>query len=1238
MRFAALRALEAAGGAPEAEFGELAGAAARVCGVPIALITLIDGDRLRFKANHGLPELSETPCQHAFCAWAVLGQDAFEIADAKLDPRFAGSSLVTGEPAIRFYAGVPLRLSGGSQIGTLCVMDREPRRLNNEQREILGCLGRATVAALEARSVPPPAHAAHDGEDRLRRLYESTPALLYSIDREGRITAASDFWLLKMGYTREEVLGRKSLDFYTAESAEHARTVVQPAFFASGRCADIAFACVKKNGEIIDVLLSAVIERTADGEPLRTLTVVEDVTLRRRAENALSEQSRRLNAIIDATGAGSWQWNLQTGEIVVNDRWATILGYTPAQLAPISIATWTEHVHPEDGPRSEALLRRHVTGETDGLEVEVRLRHRDGRWIWIRNRGRLMTWTPDGKPEWMFGTNEDITHRRLEQEAVRKSSEFLDRTGRLAGVGGWAYDVSTRVFTCSDEIKRIHGLPSDHVLDLHQALKLCIRESRAPLWKAIRDAVRVGGSFDLELPHIRADGERIWVRAVGSADVVEGKLLRIVGALQDVTQRVAERDALRDANERVALATDGAGIGIWDWEIPAARWIWDPWMYRLFGLDALDDAGQPRDWRPRVHSEDSAAAERAIADALNGARALDVEFRILWDDGSLHHLRCSGRVSRDALGSAIRVAGAMWDVTAARRLAGELAQQHELLRVTLQSIGDAVITTDAAGAVVWLNPVAETMTGWLSRDAKGLPATRVFVVIDEETRTPAEHPVQACLTESPRVGATGRTVLISRDGTEFGIEDSAAAIRNERGELLGVVLVFHDVTERRRLSSEMSFRASHDALTGLINRSEFEIRLRRLLQRTHAENSAHVLLYLDLDQFKLVNDTCGHPVGDQVLVQVSKLIGDVVRHTDVIARLGGDEFAILLEHCSSEQGQRLAQQVCDRLDHFRYKHNDRRFRIGASIALVPIDTRWTTTAAIFQAADTSCYAAKESGRNRVHTWFDSDVAMRARQGQMLWTTRIENALDEDRFVLFAQRIAGLREPASGIHAEVLIRMRDNDGSLIPPGAFLPAAERFDLASRIDRWVVSKAIEWMKVPGTLERVENLSVNLSGQSVGDRNFHRWAVDVLSEAGSAICSRLCFEVTETAAVTNFADAAQFIGHVRARNVRVALDDFGAGASSFGYLKMLPVDYLKIDGQFILNLVDNPLDEVTVRCFVDVAKIVGVKTVAEFVTTPAILERLRLLGVDYVQGFLLHQPVAIDELLQSVLLAAAT
>ncbi len=558
----------------------------------------------------------------------------------------------------------------------------------------------------------------------------------------------------------------------------------------------------------------------------------------------------------------------------------------------------------------------------------------------------------------------------------------------------------------------------------------------------------------------------------------------------------------------------------------------------------------------------------------------------------------------------------------AETAAAAASTQHELLRVTMASIGDAVITTDAQLRVTWLNPVAERLTGWLADEADGLPVEQVFRIVHEQSRVVAPNPAVRCLQTGEVTGLADQTVLVSRHGREYGIQDSAAPIRHEDGTVLGAVLVFHDVSEQRRISGEMTWRATHDVLTNLFNRAEFEIRLRHVLRLAHEESSEHALLYIDLDQFKLVNDACGHAVGDHLLQQVSQLLNSVVRASDTLARLGGDEFAVILEYCELDQAIRVAQNICDHMDGFRFMHEERRFRVGASIGLVPIDRHWPSVAAIQQVADTACYAAKEAGRNRVHVWSESDANLQARQFEMHWTERIERALDEGGFELFAQRIRPLERDEIGLRAEILLRMRNADGSHALPGAFLPAAERFQLASRIDRWVLRTTLTWLAALPRLEEVLSLSVNLSGQSVGDRAFHHWALALLHEASPAIRMRLCLEITETAAVTNLTDAAQFIAAVRAAGVKVALDDFGAGASSFGYLKNLPVDELKIDGQFIRGLTSDPLDDVAVRFFTEVARVRDIRTVAEFVEQACILERLKAIGVDYAQGYLIHRP----------------
>lgn len=1100
-RVAALHALAVLDSGPEEEFDALVRAASLLCQVPISLISLIDDERQWFKANIGLPGVSETPRDVAFCAHSILSDEVFVVPDARLDPRFADNPLVAGNPDIRFYAGAPIRLNDGSRIGSLCVIDRKPKQLHPAQQEILRCLAQVAAKALEGRRAT-------------RLLAEETRAKLASQERFRVLSESSPLGV-----------------FYT----------------------DAGGACVYTNP----------------------------------AWQAIYHMS--------------FEQSLGNG--------------------------WASTLHPEDKDNIFTEWQR-TAGSGHDFDYEFRILWPDKTVRFVRSRARPL-FDSEQNPLGFVGSVEDVTERLKINLALKKSQEFLVRASKLAGVGAWEFDLASDTLWWSDETCLIHGVAPGTQPRLADAINFYTPDARPIMQALVENAITTGESWDVELPFIQADGTPIWVRTIGGADFIDGKANRLVGAYQDISARREKQSMLQESEQRLLLATQSGGIGIWDLTVNTMGVKWDAQMYRIYGLEPFSEPGTYELWKRHLHPDDLVLAEQAVNAAFVNDLPFDTEFRIIWADGSLHYVRATGIVSRNATGEAVHMVGANWDVTPLRVAAAALEKEHELLEVTLASIGDAVITTDDKSKVVWLNPVAERMTGWSTAEAANRPLAQVFHIVNEETRLKTENPVETCLVQGKIVGLANHTILISRDGTEYGIEDSASPIRNKEGKILGVVLVFHDVTEARRLSGEMSYRATHDALTGLFNRAEFEARLRKLLQEAHNDQSEHALMYIDLDQFKLVNDACGHAVGDQLLQQVSKLLGDAIRTRDTLARLGGDEFAIILEKCSAEQAQRVAQQICDRMEEFRFLHDERRFRIGTSIGLVPVDNRWTSTEAILQAADTSCYAAKEAGRNRVHAWFDTDHAMRTRHGEMQWTSRIEQALDDNQFVLFAQRILPIGHTSHLIHAEVLLRMKDADGGLIPPGAFLPAAERFHLASRIDRWVVKHSIDWLLGLDDLKRIDNLSVNLSGQSIGDRAFHRWAMEKLQEAGSDVCHCLCFEITETAAITNLADAALFIEQVRSLGIKVALDDFGAGASSFGYLKTMPVDFLKIDGQFVRDVVTDPLDEAAVRCFADVARVVGVKTVAEFVDQASVLTRLAEIGIDYAQGYLLHKPEPIDRLL---------
>lgn len=658
---------------------------------------------------------------------------------------------------------------------------------------------------------------------------------------------------------------------------------------------------------------------------------------------------------------------------------------------------------------------------------------------------------------------------------------------------------------------------------------------------------------------------------------------------------------------------------------------WNRGATTIFGYEAEEVIGQPITVLfPKDRYDEEVELIRRIR---AGESVAHYETQRLRKNGSIVHVSVSLSPILDEEGQLIGVAKVARDIShrkhieAARRMMERrLADQHELMRVTFNSIGDAVITTDLESNVQWMNPVAEHLTGWSQSEARGLPLRSVFVIVNEETRQPALDPAAVSVVEQRTIGLAQHTVLLSRDGNEYGIEDSTAPIRDGDGRILGAVLVFHDVTEQRRLSREMTFRATHDALTGLSNRDEFEARVERTLAACREQDSDNVLVYIDLDQFKLINDTCGHSAGDQLLQQIGALISSVARSRDTVARLGGDEFGVLMEYCTTDQARRVAQQICDRMDDFRFVHAQRHFRLGASIGLAPLDRRWSSASAAFRAADSACYAAKEAGRNRVRVWRAGDEQEQI--GETEWLSHLDHALDQNLFELFGQVVKPLRDDGERCYVEILLRLREEDGTLVGPAAFLPAAERFHMATRLDRWVVKHIFQWMREnQDALESLGVVAVNLSGQSVGDPEFHAFIDGLVKDAGFDV-RKLCFEITETAAVTNLVQATAFTQEMSRLGVQIALDDFGAGASSFGYLRTLATNYLKIDGRFVRDMLGDALSRVTVRCFHEAARVVGVKSIAEWVENQETLDAVNNIGVDFAQGFLMHRPVALSEL----------
>ncbi len=558
-----------------------------------------------------------------------------------------------------------------------------------------------------------------------------------------------------------------------------------------------------------------------------------------------------------------------------------------------------------------------------------------------------------------------------------------------------------------------------------------------------------------------------------------------------------------------------------------------------------------------------------------------------------------------------------------RRAEEALYQERERALVTLHSIGDGVITTDSEGRVDYMNPVAENVTGWSHDEAQGYPLTEILPLIDEATRHRIKSPADISLRSGQGATHNDQCVLINRNGQEFNIENSAAPIFDRENRIIGAVLVFHDVTRERRMAHHLTWQATHDILTGLTNRNEFSERLANLLASMEKNSQQeHALLYLDLDQFKVVNDTCGHIAGDQMLKQLSRTLRTHVPTNASLARLGGDEFGILLEDVSLKQARKIASQLLQTIGEFTFRWEDRRFNVGASIGMVPIRRGTQNASFILSAADVACYVAKESGRNRVHVYEDSDIDLGERHSEMHWVSRIKEALEENRFLLFRQGINALNQEEKLPHYELLVRMHSKDGSIVQPGAFIPAAERYNLMNALDRWVIDAAFRHLRNNWKERGNQGIySINLSGNSLNDEELPHYIQRKFSEY-QVNPKRLCFEVTETAAVFNLENASRMIHSLKKLGCRFSLDDFGSGLSSFGYLKNLPVDFLKIDGGFVKDMNKDPMDRAIVEAIHQVGHTLNIRTIAEFVENKAISDQLRDIGVDFAQGYYFSEP----------------
>jgi diguanylate cyclase (GGDEF)-like protein/PAS domain S-box-containing protein len=945
--------------------------------------------------------------------------------------------------------------------------------------------------------------------------------------------------------------------------------------------------------------------------------------------------------------------------LYVNRAAEELTGYTAEQLAGMGP---DDLIVPEHQAAARASRARRLAGDPTPARFEIQIRRSDGETRWLLFTGALIHW--GGSPAGL-GTAIDITETKRAEATLRQQVQFEQAVAEV-----------TRLFLQLPSAELPRGIDYAFarlgpLVDVDRVQLFVFggdarearcagrwvrgREAAPPVPEAVlatadypwamqalrrREPVRIEDTLALppEAAAERALGRHTGIRAAALMPLsagdrmlaflsfeslsgprrwtpeVVGMLAILAEVLTGAIERQRSEEELLKSQERLELAQKAGRSIVWEWDIGNDSMKLPAIASELFETPPEKIPRSGVELMRYIPPEDQESIHEALRRSIHAGDPYLLEHRILTPLGNTRWLAVRGQLIVDDHGR--RILGVSSDVTEHRLAEEALQAEQERAQVTLASIGDGVVRTDGEGRVDYLNTVAEQLTGFTLAQALGRPLTEIYHVVDEATGQPRPNPVERCLAEGRVVVLPGHSRLQRPDGEEFAVRDSAAPVRDATGVLRGAVLVVQDVTQLRGLEREMVYLARHDSLTGLINRRELERQLQAAIESAREGHRHHALCYLDLDEFKLVNDTCGHVAGDELLRQITALLAAQVREADVIARLGGDEFGVLLFDCSLEGAGSVAEKLCRTVRKFRFTWEDRAFDVGVSIGVVPITADSGSLSQLLSAADAACYVAKEQGRNRAHVYQPDDRAVAERYGEMQWVQRINRGFEEKRFRLYCQPIRPLRGGED--MAEILLRLVGEDGQLLSTPSFIAAAERYHLIRNIDRWVVDAALERIAQVGG-DRV--YAINLSGQSVGDPSFLEHVVGRVRR-GKVSPRRLCFEITETATIANLGRARQFILTLKELGCRFVLDDFGSGLSSFAYLQSLPVDFLKIDGEFVRHLPSDPVQRALAESIHHVGHLMGLVTIAESVESEAAWQALQEIGVDYAQGFWLGMP----------------
>jgi diguanylate cyclase (GGDEF)-like protein/PAS domain S-box-containing protein len=1034
-------------------------------------------------------------------------------------------------------------------------------------------------------------------EERLRTVVANAPVIVFAMDRDGVLTLTEGRGLEALGLQPGERVGESFFDVYgdVPGAVEKARQAL------AGEAVTVTLQGTRVAFETHFTPM-----RDNAGEVTGVIGVAIDVTEHRRAEEALRQSEAKYRRIFedvqdifyrtDATGIIT-----EIGPVVAK------YGYTQEEL----IGTQVLDIYEDPEQRSDLLKALSEQGEV--VDYEVRLKTGDGR---VRDASVSAHILRDAGGTFIGveGTLRDISERKRMEQALRESEERYRELFENANDMVYTHDLEGRFTSVNRAAEQISGYTREEAFANNFATILA-PEYLSVAREAILRKLRGEPSTTYEVEIITKDGRRAPVELSTRLIHKDGKPVGVQGIARDISERKRAEDALRRSEASLVEAQRVAHLGNWDWNIETNALWWSDEMYRIFGLAPQGFGATYEAFLETIHPDDRGLVEEAVNKALHEGVPYSIDYRVVLPDGLERIAHAEGEVTRDDAGKPVRMVGIVQDISERKRAEQALRESEERYRSLIETSPDAITLTDLQMNIVVVNQQAVALHGCDGpEDMIGHSALDFF---DPEDRPRAEENTRKALD----VGSVKNIeyTLLRKDGTRFPAELSASVVADGEGRPQFLIGVVRDIRERKRFEGQLVHLANHDALTDLFNRRRFGEELTRQLAQAQRYGTPGALLFIDLDQFKDLNDSLGHRAGDELLTRLAVLLRERLRETDVVARVGGDEFAVLLPHTDGEQAEAVAEQLLEMIRRYTFVVAGQPIHVTASMGVAFFPEGEAAADDMFSRADLAMYDAKEKGRNGYRI-YKPNGEWRAQIEQRLgWQHRIREALKKNRFALYAQPILDLSTNEVSQY-ELLLRL-DGGGKTVAASAFVDVAERFGLIQEIDRWVVRRAIQLISKHQQDGRDVRLEVNLSGKAFADpellplirRELKATAIDPAS---------LVLEVTETAAIANISEAQKFVATLKGLGCRFALDDFGVGFSSFYHLKHLPVDYLKIDGSFIQQLPGSPVDQHLVQAMVQVARGLGKQSIAEFVSDEETEHLLREYGVDYAQGYYIGRP----------------